>query len=119
MRLGIFAFVLFCAQSASAVVLSPSAIELKFAYTAEFQTSQTLSAEKLVEKQAEYLFGYMQSPELALKFGINHRTVGWGAPAWPPAYQIVSDVKSDKVRTIKYQASGIWLLNRAAAQALL
>lgn len=119
MRLGILAAVLFCAQAALAVVVSPSSVEVKFAYTAEFQTKQTLKAEKLIEKQAEYLFGYMQSPELAVKFGINHRTVGWGAPQWPPAYQVVSDVKADGVRTIKYHAEGIWLLNRTAAQALL
>ncbi len=103
-----------------AYVVSPDATEVKFSYTAEFQTQSKDPAEKLIERHAEFLFGYLQSPKLVADFGINQRTPGIGAPAWPVDLSLNSDqVDADGMRTLSYRLNGTMLFNKAAAKPLL
>ncbi|MBV2167449.1 MAG: hypothetical protein KUL82_01970 [Bdellovibrio sp.] len=112
-------FLLFGALSAQATVLSPSSLEVRFTYSAEFQTSDSLDPVTLADSHAQHLFGYLQSPSIVSSFGVNNRTLGVGAPRLPLSYEILKNRKSSGIRTIAYKVSGVLLLNKKAATELL
>ncbi len=105
---------LFCGW-AQAYVISPTSLEVRFSYQAEFQTRDTKPAPDMLVKHAEFLFGYMQANGLTAGTGINHRTPGIGAPAWPPQLTVISESEVEGLRTIRYQAQGVMLINKAFA----
>ena len=86
---------LFMSLTAQARVLSPSSIEARFSFRSEFQTSQKGTAQELALRQARYLFGYMQNPEIGPSFGLDRRIGGIGAPRWEPKVRILSDQLND------------------------
>ncbi|MEK2644228.1 hypothetical protein [Bdellovibrio sp. BCCA] len=112
-------FLLFGALSAHAAVLSPSSIEVKFSYSAEFQTTDTSDAVTLANSHMQHLFGYLQSHSMVMKYNINSETPGVGAPRLPLSYDILKNKKRAGVRTIAYKTSGVLLLNKKVAQDLL
>jgi len=115
------AFILLFALSFSsqAAVLSPNAVEVRFAYAAEFQTTDTADAVTLADNHAQHLFGYLQSPTTVFTYRINQDTPGAGAPRLPLSYEILKNKKKDGVRTIAYKVSGVMLLNKKMAKKLL
>lgn len=112
-------FSVFISWNAFAGVLSPSSQEVRFNYTAEFQTSQAGRAVDLADSHAQHIFGYFQSPTVTSHFGIDSSTIGIGAPKMPLSYEILSDKRSKGLRTISYKVTGVMLLNRLAAVQLI
>ncbi|WP_413613067.1 hypothetical protein [Bdellovibrio sp. HCB-110] len=112
-------FLFFGALSAQAAVLSPSSVEVKFSYMAEFQTTDTSDAVTLADTHMQHLFGYLQSPAMVSKYKINEDTPGVGAPRLPLNYEILKNKKKAGVRTIAYKTSGILLLNKKMAKDLI
>ena len=111
--------IIFAAISVQAGVLAPSALEVRFSYSSQFQTAQDFDAVYLADTHAQHIFGYMQSPAVVAEFGINHRTLGVGAPRLPLSYQILSDKRSKGLRTISYKVSGSMLLHKQMIQTLV
>ena len=105
--------------SAQAAVISPSSVEVKFAYESEFQTAQLGPARDVVLGQARYLFSYLQNPEVGQQFGLDKRIGGVGAPRWEPQFTVLADQISGGVRTIRYAMSGLLLLHKKVAAELL
>src|SRR5665213_2690127 len=120
MKQCLYVAILLWAGLAQAYVLSPTSIEVKFSYTAEFQTSAAKRAAlDIATDHSSFLFGYMQSPELAAQYDINHRTAGFGAPAWPPAITILNESTVKGLRTIQYHAEGVLLVSKLAAPKMV
>lgn len=105
--------------TAQAVVLSPSSVEVKFSYTAEFQTAQGGEGIGLIDTHAQHLFGLFQSPALVAESRLAAETGGVAAPKLPLSFQIVSDRRKGGVRTIQYRASGLLLANKKLARRVL
>jgi hypothetical protein len=113
--------VLFClfSFSARAEVISPSSIEVKFRFTSEFQTAKDGTAHDLVLEQAKYLFAYLQNPDIGAQYGLDKRISGIGAPRWEPEVNVLADSRGPALRTIRYEMSGLLLLNKKVAGQLL
>ncbi|WII70728.1 hypothetical protein QJS83_09675 [Bdellovibrio sp. 22V] len=113
-------FTVSLALTAPAAVLSPSSQEVKFSYTAEFQTTDTQEDPVyLADVHAQHLFGYFQSPEIVARYRINSDTPGVGAPRLPLSYEILKKKTRHGVRTIQYKVSGVLLLNKKLATRLI
>lgn len=109
---------LFC-FTAQAAVISPSSVEVKFSFTTEFQTRRTAKAETLVLEQARHLFGYMNNAGVGAEFGLPSKVAGVGAPRWAPHFEVLADTKGGKLRTIRYEMRGLFLLHKNVAEQLL
>lgn len=107
-----FLMVLILGFAAQAAVLAPSALEVKFSYSARFQTAEVEDATFLADVHAQHIFGYLQSPGTVAQYGVNARTLGVGAPRFPLSYQILSDKKSRGVREISYKVTGYMLIHK-------
>lgn len=112
-------FLVLMVAPAHAVVLSASSMEIKFNYTAEFQTRENGEGIGLIDTHAQHLFGLFQSPGLVEQYRLHAETGGVAAPKLPIAFQIVSDRRKGGVRTIQYRASGLLLVNKKAARRVL
>lgn len=101
-------------------VISPQAQELRFSYTATFTAPHRLqSDEELVQEHALYLFGALQSPELAKEYKIN-RVEGIGTVRSQQKQSAIQRfVQPDGTVVIEYKNSGLMLLHHKAAQKSL
>lgn len=104
---------------AHAQVISPSSVEVKFDYETEFQTAKDGTAKSVVLEQAKYMFAYMQNPQIAAMFGLPKSFEGVAAPRWEPSVRVLSDSKAGGLRTIRYEMSGLLLVNKKVAAQLL
>jgi hypothetical protein len=112
-------FALLTTFAARAEVISPSSVEVKFAYESEFQTKQLGPIHDVVLNQARYLFGYMQNPQIGAQFGLDKRIGGVGAPRWEPSFTVTTDKIEGGVRNVRYSMNGLLLLNKKVATELL
>ena len=102
-----------------ALTLSPEGREVSFQYKAMFVTSEEGGSQELALKHAQFLFGYLQSPELVRRFGIYKDTPGIGAPTWPLEINIIERTKHGDKKAITYEAKGTLLLNRMVTDQIL
>jgi hypothetical protein len=109
----------FWAVAAGAVVNSPTSVEVRFSYVAEFVTSKTSAAEELIPLHARTLIGYMQSTSQAKKFGLQDGIEGIGTPSWPLQTTVIFDGPWATKRKIRYRSEGRLLLNKKVARRLL
>jgi hypothetical protein len=109
----------FWAVAAGAVVNSPTSVEVRFSYVAEFVTSKTGAAEELIPLHARTIIGYMQSKSQAQKFGLQDGIEGIGTPSWPLQTTVIFDRPWATKRKIRYQTEGRLLLNKKVAWRLL
>ncbi|MGZ3658966.1 MAG: hypothetical protein ACXVCK_02670 [Bdellovibrionota bacterium] len=115
----IFLLLSLLSAAAQAEVISPSSVEVKFAFSSEFQTAEKGTAHDLVLEQAKYLFGYMQNPDISQMFGLDKNLEGIGAPRWEPNVEVTADSQTGALRTIRYEMNGLLLLNKTVAEKLL
>lgn len=103
-----------------AQIIGPSAIEAKFAFTAEFQSDKTEDADGLAHAHAQHVFGIFQSPEMVAEFGLNHDKVGGIGAIRDVGVRIYKETDLGGNRThIKYRAQGKLLLHKRVANKLL
>ena len=119
MKIILLTTLLFWIPNARALNLSPSSVEVSFAYEAEFQTQKNWKASSVVASHIEFLFGYLATEKLTHDFAIGHGTHGMGTLRWPPQVRLLQDETVNGVRTIRYQVQGVLLLNKNAAQVLV
>lgn len=105
--------------SAQAALFSPQGEEIKFSYTATFQTSDESDAVTLADSHSQHLFGFLQSPSLVAGYEINSNTPGIGAPRLPLSFTILKDQTKSGVRHITYKTSGFMLLNKKVSDEVL
>lgn len=110
---------IFLCQQATAGVISPSSLETKFSYTAEFQTINNTDALDLANAHARFLFGYLQSPTVTEYFGISSGTFGIAAAKFPLRIKILSVQKKQHQHVIRYKAEGLLLVQKKVARKIL
>lgn len=109
----------FASLSAQAALFAPQGEEIKFSYTATFQTSDDSDAVTLADSHAQHLFGFLQSPSLVAGYKINANSPGIGAPRLPLSFTILKDQIKSGVRHISYKTSGFMLLNKKVSEEVL
>lgn len=106
-----------------AQILSPSATEVKFSYTATFQAPEDNeygSDEDLANFHASHIFGLFASPTMISKYiSRNSHTGGLGGPRTQMNIRILSSKTDNGTVTVRYSNSGKMILNNKAAEKIL
>lgn len=113
--------------SAIAAVISPSAMEVDFKYTAtylsntspeELQSQDALASD--AEFHAKHLFGILQSAELTAKYGIDFDLIsGLGSPRMPLEITIKNTAPVGERLEITYNVKGRMLVHKKAGKKWL
>jgi hypothetical protein len=122
MQFAVF-LILTSGPAARAQIISPSAEEVQFSYSALMtgNRDQGFTAKEFVEFHASHIFGIFHSPKMIQRFGLDESLVeGIGSPQNGMNIKIISqrNISATKVR-ISYQASGKMILHKKAAAILL
>jgi hypothetical protein len=106
--------------------LGPNTDELKFSYTAEFVADRDVDQDSFIDSDDalanlhfNHMFGIFHSPTMVKRLGVPKKIEGVGAPRLPAKLTVLSSKSvGDRVR-IRYRASGLLLLQKAAAKFAL
>lgn len=114
---------LFQTEQIHAQVISPSAMEVKYSYTATFEVPDSAietTDQERAQMHASHIFGIFRSPAMTQKYSINSELVeGLGAPSYAMKIKILSSKISEHKIKITYSNSGKMILHKLAATRLL